>query len=40
MSQGSVLVVEDDMSLREALCDTLKLAGYPVVSATDGNSAL
>lgn len=40
MSQGSVLVVEDDMSLREALCDTLKLAGYPVVSATDGNAAL
>jgi len=40
MSLGSVLVVEDDLSLREALCDTLQLAGYPVLSATDGNAAL
>ena len=40
MSLGSVLVVEDDLSLREALCDTLQLAGYPVLSATDGNTAL
>ncbi len=40
MSLGSVLVVEDDLSLREALCDTLQLAGYPVISATDGNAAL
>jgi len=40
MSLGSVLVVEDDPSLREALCDTLQLAGYPVISATDGNAAL
>ncbi len=40
MSLGSVLVVEDDLSLREAMCDTLQLAGYPVLSATDGNAAL
>ena len=40
MSFGSVLVVEDDQSLREALCDTLQLAGYPVLAATDGNAAL
>ena len=40
MSLGSVLVVEDDLSLREALCDTLQLAGYPVLSATNGNAAL
>jgi two-component system response regulator FlrC len=40
MSFGSVLVVEDDLSLREALCDTLQLAGFPVLSATDGNAAL
>jgi two-component system response regulator FlrC len=40
MSLGSVLVVEDDLSLREALCDTLQLAGFPVLSATDGNAAL
>ena len=40
MSLGAILVVEDDMSLREALCDTLQLAGYPVLAATDGKAAL
>jgi len=40
MSAGSVLVVEDDLSLREALCDTLHLAGFPVLAAKDGNAAL
>jgi two-component system response regulator FlrC len=40
MSQGAVLVVEDDLSLREALCDTLELAGYPVIPATDGRAAI
>jgi len=40
MSLGSVLVVEDDLSLREALCDTLQLAGFPVLSAKNGKSAL
>lgn len=40
MSYGSVLVVEDDQSLREALIDTLELAGYPVVSASDGHGAI
>lgn len=38
--QGAVLVVEDDFTLREALCDTLKLAGYPVISAVDGSDAM
>ncbi len=38
--QGSVLVVEDDLTLREALCDTLELAGYPVISAVDGKDAI
>jgi len=28
MSQGKLLVVEDDAGLREALIDTLLLAGY------------
>ena len=37
---GKVLVVEDDCALREALCDTLAVAGYQVVNATDGLSAL
>ncbi len=40
MNQATVLIVEDDPSLREALCDTLVLAGYPVASATDGPAAL
>ncbi len=36
----TVLVVEDDVSLREALSDTLQLAGYHVASAADGAMAL
>ena len=40
MSHGSILVVEDDPTLREALCETLELAGYPVLAAADGNAAL
>ncbi len=40
MTQATVLVVEDDNSLREALGDTLELAGYRVMTAQDGSSAL
>lgn len=40
MSQATILIVEDDPSLREALCDTLELAGYGVTSAGDGREAL
>ncbi|HWQ94296.1 MAG TPA: hypothetical protein VN418_02200, partial [Gammaproteobacteria bacterium] len=40
MSHSTVLVVEDDLSLREALCDTLQLAGYPVLAAENGREAL
>jgi len=40
MSDATVLIVEDDATLREALCDTLELSGYGVVSAVDGKSAL
>ncbi len=35
-----VLVVEDDPNLREAVCDTLELAGQAVVSAPGGEAAL
>ncbi|WP_293761901.1 sigma-54 dependent transcriptional regulator [uncultured Aquitalea sp.] len=35
-----VLVVEDDADLREAIVDTLSLAGYPTVEAGDGSAAL
>jgi len=40
MSQATVLVVEDDPSLREALRDTLELGGYQVKTAGDGQAAL
>jgi two-component system response regulator FlrC len=35
-----VLIVEDDAALREALEDTLYLAGYQVIQAGDGEAAL
>ncbi len=35
-----VLVVEDDTDLREAICDTLLLAGYETLSAENGQKAL
>lgn len=35
-----ILVVEDDSSLREALCDTLELAGFEFLAADCGESAL
>lgn len=35
-----ILVVEDDPNLREAVCDTLELAGQAVVSASGGEEAL
>ena len=35
-----VLIVEDDAALREALGDTLRLSGYEVIEAADGEAAL
>ena len=40
MSHCTALVVEDDLALREALCDTLQLAGYEIAEAADGRAAL
>ncbi len=40
MNRSTVLVVEDDDALRQALSDTLQLAGYTVVTAAGGKSAL
>jgi two-component system response regulator FlrC len=40
MSTASVMVVEDDSELREALNETLTLAGYNVATASDGQEAL
>lgn len=40
MQKGRLLVVEDDADLREALVDTLELAGYDVKDADCGESAI
>ena len=40
MSQGKLLVVEDDAGLREALVDTLLLAGYHCEEVDSGEAAL
>ena len=40
MRQYDVLIVEDDLALREALCDTLEIEGYRVISAGNGTEAL
>jgi two-component system response regulator FlrC len=41
MSDGlPILVVEDDAALREALTDTLEIAGYSVMAAADAEQAL
>ena len=40
MSDKSILIVEDDHELREALADTLELDGFKVETATDVNVAL
>ena len=40
MSKSKVLIVEDDLELREALYDTLDLAGFEVLQADSGEAAL
>ncbi len=40
MTQSKVLIVEDDEGLREALIDTLELAGYAWVEADSAEAAL
>ncbi len=40
MSQSQILIVDDDSSLREAICDTLMLAGYSCIEAGSGEEAL
>jgi two-component system response regulator FlrC len=40
MAKQKVLVVEDDRDLREALCLTLDVAGYPYEEASSGEIAL
>ena len=40
MATKHILLVEDDANLRDALADTLKLNGYEVTQAADGQEAL
>ncbi|NOT13633.1 MAG: sigma-54-dependent Fis family transcriptional regulator [Methylococcaceae bacterium] len=40
MKQYDVLIVEDDLALCEALCETLELEGYRVISANTGMDGL
>lgn len=40
MKQYDVLIVEDDLALCEALCDTLEIEGYRVSAAGNGTEAL
>jgi two-component system response regulator FlrC len=40
MTSAKILVVEDDIALREAIVDTLELAGFDVISVDNGLSAL
>lgn len=40
MSPFSILLVEDDFDVREALVETLRDRGYQVESASDGEQAL
>lgn len=40
MSQPTVLIVEDDAALRDALCATVQLAGFAVEPASDGRAAM
>lgn len=35
-----ILVVDDDIDLRDVVCDVLRHAGYPVVAASNGREAL
>jgi CheY-like chemotaxis protein len=40
MTQGTVLVVEDDVSIRELIAEILRGEGYAVTEAADGLDAL
>jgi CheY-like chemotaxis protein len=40
MSGGPVLVVEDEPSIRELLCDALEQEGLDIVTASDGEGAI
>ena len=35
-----ILIIEDDINIRETLCDILELKGYDVIAADDGQSGI
>lgn len=39
-ANGPILVIDDDLDIREALCDALEQEGYVAAAAPDGDSAL
>ena len=40
MNELSILIVEDDQDLLEAICTTVKLSGYKALGASSGTAAL
>ena len=37
---STILIVEDDFALREAICDTLEMVGNEIIGAENGHAAL
>lgn len=35
-----ILIIEDDVNIRETLCDILELKGYDVIAADDGQAGI
>ncbi len=40
MNERTILIVDDDEAIRDALCDILREEGYTIAEASDGGSAL
>jgi CheY-like chemotaxis protein len=40
MTSGPILIVDDDLDIREALADTLEHRGFDVVAAANGRDAI
>jgi DNA-binding response OmpR family regulator len=36
----TILIIEDDINIRETLCDILELKGYNVIAADDGQAGI
>ena len=40
MKMKQILIIEDDINIRETLSDILELKGYDVIAAEDGQSGI